>query len=208
MNSKFFTMQIIKNLTKRLAPLNVPSQQFCQKRNCFTGFTLVEILLALFLIVFFTGLTIANYKTGGRQLALQRSANQLAQDIRRAEQKAISTVECQECGGIIPQGGYGIYLCQGDNSYLLYADTSPAGGNGAYDDGGDDIVETIDFETGVYIESIAPVSDMSINFQAPEPLITISGGANSATITLALEDTSPLQTIAVEVNTAGLVEIK
>ena len=171
------------------------------------GFTLIESLLTIFLIIFFTGLTLASYKSGGKQFALQRSANKLAQDIRIAEQKAISTAECQECGGIIPQGGYGIHLHQGDDFYLLYADTNPAEGNGIYDAGNDVIVETVSFEKDIYIEDVGPAY-MSINFQAPEPLIAISGGGSQAVITLALEGTSPLKTITVKVNTAGLVEIK
>lgn len=157
------------------------------------------------IIVFFTGLVLVNYKTGGDKFALQRSANKLAQDIRRAEQMAMSAKECEVCGGIIPGGGYGIYLKQGDDYYLIYADTNPSQGNERYDGGNDDLLETIYFEKDVYIKNVSP-SSLSINFKPPDPAVKISGDED-VTITLALED-DPGQERAITVNKAGLVEIE
>jgi type II secretory pathway pseudopilin PulG len=186
-----------------------------KKSQSKAGFTLVEILLVMFMISFFTGLTLVNYKSGGKHFALHRSANQLAQNIRRAGQKAMSTAICDECGDIIPDGGYGIYLEKGTTNgkkYILYADDVNV--NGEYDDGSDHkIGEDILIERGVYIHHIEIDGNLtnfaSINFLAPEPLINISPGVSAAklVITLALE-TEPTKTVTVEANIAGLVEIK
>jgi type II secretory pathway pseudopilin PulG len=180
------------------------------------GFSIIEILLVIFMILFFTGLTLTNYKSGGKHFALHRSANQLSQDIRRTGQKAMSTAICDECGDIIPNGGYGIYFEKGTvngKKYILYADDVIV--NGRYDDGSDHkIGEEILLERGVYIHSIEidenPTTIASVNFLAPEPTINISDGAiwgDKLVITLALE-TEPTATVTVEANTAGLVEIK
>lgn len=190
------------------------------KKSQSKGFTLVEILLTMLIIVFFTGLTLVNYKSGGKYLALQRSANQLSQDLRKAEQKAMSTTKCEECGvpAIIPEGGYGIYFEEGTTNgkkYILYADRD---GAGIYDFGDTQVGGDILIESGVYIDKIEIIknsvssfpSDASVNFQAPEPLIIISNGVSGGDkviITLALES-DPAKTVTVEVNTAGLVEIK
>jgi prepilin-type N-terminal cleavage/methylation domain-containing protein len=185
--------------------------QFSNKNK---GFTLVEILLTMFIIVFFTGLTLMNYRSGGKHLALQRSANQLAQDIRKAEQKAMSTTKCDECGDTIPEGGYGIYLEKGTlngKKYILYADRNPA--NWEYDGSDTQVGADIILEKGVYIHDIEidgiSTNFASINFLAPEPIINISDGVSGdkTIITLALES-EPTAVVTVEINTAGLVEIK
>ena len=179
------------------------------------GFTLVEILLTMLIIAFFTGLTLVNYKSGGKHLALHRSANQLSQDLRKAEQKAMSTTKCAECGNIIPEGGYGIYLevetgTGNGKKYILYADDAIV--NKKYDNGSDHkIGADILLETGVYIHDIkidgSSVNFASINFLAPEPIINISDGVSGdkVIITLALES-DPAATATVEANIAGLIE--
>jgi Tfp pilus assembly protein FimT len=174
------------------------------------GFTLVELLVSIFIIILISGIIFANYRVGGQQFALQRSANKLAQDIRRAQAMAMGAAACPAgtaCAGQVPPG-YGIYLSQGNTNYLLYADTNPAGGNQNYD-GGDASIETINLEKGVKILSASP-SSFSINFKPPDPIIIIRGSAgdvSTATITLALlTDTSKTKTITV--NSAGLIEIQ
>jgi prepilin-type N-terminal cleavage/methylation domain-containing protein len=174
------------------------------------GFTLVELLVSIFIIVLISGIIFANYRVGGQQFALQRSANKLAQDIRRAQAMAMGAAECPAgtgCAGSVPPG-YGIYLSQGNTNYLLYADTNQAGGNQNYD-GGDASIDTINLEKGVEILSASP-SSFSINFKPPDPTVTIRGSAgdvSTATITLALlTDTSKTKTITV--NSTGLIEIQ
>jgi type II secretory pathway pseudopilin PulG len=208
---------IRKPQNKEFTPSNDFIKDKIAAKRHLTGFSLIEILLVLLMIMFFTGLTLVNYKSGGKHFALQRSANQLAQDIRRAGQKAMSTAICDECGDIIPDGGYGIYLEKGTTNgkkYILYADDVNV--NGEYDDGSDHkIGEDILIESGVYIHNIeiagGPLTNSaSINFLAPEPIINISPGGASAVklvITLALE-TEPTKTVTVEANIAGLVEVK
>ena len=179
--------------------------QFSNKsKRDLTGFTLVETLLVMLLVLVFTGLTLANYKSGGKTLALQRSANQLAQSIRSAEQKAMSSAKCEECGGEIPKGGYGVFLFQDDDFYILYADIND---DGVYDVNDTQIGDDIFLEKGVYVNDV-PEAAVSINFKGPEPLITISDGSDKTTIELALKNTIPLKKIAVEVNAAGLIEVK
>ncbi|MFH1713365.1 MAG: hypothetical protein ABH896_04240, partial [Candidatus Jacksonbacteria bacterium] len=103
---------------------------------------MLEILVAIVIIALLTLIVVPNYRAGGSQLALRRSADKLSHDIRRAEEMAVSAKECSTCGGV-PQG-YGIYLTAGTTTYLLYADTYPSlAGNENYDIGQDVIMETI-----------------------------------------------------------------
>lgn len=180
------------------------------------SFTLVELLVSMFIIVLIAGVVFANYRQSGQQFALQRSANKLAQDIRRAQQMAMGAKECQECGGGVPPG-YGVVLDKDwdTKKYRLYADTN---GNNEFFNPNDPIVEPpyIELESGVIIKEISlppnTYSSVSINFRPPDPIMNIKynvgpGGQSKTIITLALE-TDPNKTKNVEVNNAGLIEVK
>lgn len=173
------------------------------------GFTLVEILVTMSIMVILSAAVFSNYRAGGDQLALQRSANKLAQDIRRAQDMAMSAKICEVCSPQQIPPGYGVYLKQNDNYYIIYADNNPAQGNEKYNVE-DKIVETIYLEAKVYIKNVQPVS-LSINFKPPDPKVKISGAdvsdANLAAITLSLESDST-QIKTVKVNKSGLIYVE
>lgn len=177
--------------------------------------TAVVLSLTLFVMV--------NQRFSQQKFTLQRSAHQLAQDIRRAQEMAMSGRECPECAGQIPRG-YGIYLRTtppNNTFYILYADmTSPYK---FYNDVGDVIIEDIQLENNVEIKSLiisfkgippgaTTPNRLSLNFEPPDPLIVIksSSGQTSrdiAEITLGLEF-GISDTKKITVNKAGLIEIE
>jgi Tfp pilus assembly protein FimT len=165
----------------------------------------VELLVVIGIIGTLTLIIVPNYGASGSQLALQRSANKLSQDIERAKEMAMSASECSTCGGV-PKG-YGIYLTQGATTYLLYADK--VGTDDKYDAGQDIVIETISFEKGVQISSISP-APLSINFKPPDPAIKISNGlseVNETTITLSLQADAS-KTKIIKANKAGLIYVE
>lgn len=180
------------------------------------GFTLIEFLVTASIVIVLSTAVLFNFRTGEKQLALQRSANKVAQDIRRAQEMAMSARECPSSlcggGGGVPEG-YGIFFeISLNNEYLLYADKSP--GNGFYDAADTDI-ETIFLEKGIIIQDInTPPKKVSINFGPPDPVTKIKypyGGSgtevNDAIITLAIE-TNLNQTKTVRVSRAGLIYVE
>lgn len=179
------------------------------------GFTLVEIIVVLAIMAVLSTLIFNNYSRSKQQLALQRSAAKLAQDIGRIRQRAISTKQCPECGGPAPKTGYGIFLdaTSGKNeNYLLYADTS---GENEFYTAADTVLETIELEKGIIIYKInvSPPNNVSINFKPPEPEIKIKYSGveqNKIDITLCIEGTACGlgDTKVIETNTAGLINIQ
>jgi type II secretory pathway pseudopilin PulG len=161
-----------------------------------TGFTLIELLVIAGIVIFLSALIIPFYKAGQSQFALQRASHKLAQDIRRAQEMAVSAKEFR--GGAVA-GGYGIYLQTGLNSYILFADVAE---NQMYD-GSAEQVENCQLEKGVTISWLSP-TPLNIVFSPPDPEIFINLTAQLATIELASQGKKQ----QVTVNKAGLIEIK
>lgn len=182
---------------------------FPQKRKI--GFTLIEILVVIGIIVILITAILARYHKTGETLSLLRSAHRLAQDIRRAQETAMLTKEFQ---GTIPLGGYGIYfnLPADTVSYLLYADLD---GNERYNNG-DGQKEMLYFEKGIFIKEILSsslaINSLSINFKPPSPTIKIIDtrtGENLIDVSIVLSlKSDPTTTKTVRINKIGLIEVK
>ena len=153
------------------------------------GFTLIELVVVTTIIVLLTALTLPNYRAGSQQLALQRSAYKLAQDLRRAQEMALSS---QEFGGEVP-AGYGIYLEEGASRYTLFA----------YIDGDQREVEIINLEKKIKIGDLLPDSPLTIAFIPPDPSVAFYPDAVTASITVASKEAKTIQ-----VNKAGLIAVE
>lgn len=168
------------------------------------SFTLIEALTSIFIIVLISGIIFVNYRQSGQQLALQRSANKLSQDLRRVQQMAMSVKDytCPAAGKLL---GFGVYFTDEDDSYLLKARCD----SGDKEILGEELPKLL--EKGVKIEALSPdpsPDPLKIFFYPPDPKVIIEDGIPSeATITLSLKtDTS--KTKKVTVNKIGLIEIK
>lgn len=203
------------------------------------GFTLIELLVVSFLIVFITTTVLLNYRAGQSQLTLQRAAYKLAQDFRRAESLAGSSFS--ECNNNNYKYGLGIvFACDGTlnpadcpgpcsctmdigvsyrgvDRYSFFADCS---GNGRCCNA-DKKMETDFIEKGVVIKNLRivrqgsgsqdDVSWLYINFEPPDPKVTITANTGSpgtrAEITLALKSNLS-KTMVITVNSTGMVDIR
>ncbi len=137
------------------------------------GFSLVEVMTVIFIILMMTGIVFANYRSGNQQFALELQAYRLAQDLRNAQEMSMSA---KEIAGETP-AGFGVYCTQGGTSYTIYADTYPnPGGNAVYDDTRDYVIQTVEFDRNIYIQTITP-DLLSVNFAPPDPVTTLTGAA-------------------------------
>ena len=171
-----------------------------------TGFTLVELLVVMSIIMTISLLTFANYRLGEKSFSLEQSAAKLGQDFRRMENMALSA---KEFNGNIPRGGYGVYLRTGDSSYILFADCDlnyQYTGSGTPCQGGyGEKLEEVSLDSRLEIASLSSGSALNVVFTPPTPLVTISGIADEATATVSIKDI-PSRYKTVKVNKAGLIK--
>lgn len=165
------------------------------------SFTLVELMVVIGIIVLLTIIILPNYRTGERQLALQRASQKLAQDIRRMAEFSMAAKEFQDQ---IPLGGYGLHFKVSEKKhYILFADFN---GNYQYDASSDGLVEKVKIEKHVQIYQLS-ASPLEITFTPPDPKVTITPESELAQITLSLEtNTDKIKTV--KVNKAGLVYVE
>jgi len=162
------------------------------------SFTLVELLVAVGIIILLTALVLPDYRAGERQFALQRSASKLAQDLRRAEEMAMSAKEPPTAPDTF-KGAYGINFQTNSSNYILFADLD----NDQIYDSGEEI-ETLPLEKKVKISNLSPASPLTISFTPPDPTININPSDSLASITL----TNNGQTKIIKVNKAGLIYVQ
>lgn len=184
---------------------------------------MVEILVVIFIITLFSSILVVGFPRIVRQFALTRAVYKMSQDLRRAQDMALSG---QRIKGINVKG-YGVYVNLdnpnlGNKKYVIYAEMND---DQKYDASGavcgqqllnqDCVIEEIDFsqtEFGVIIDRIENTNNSSvdINFKPPSPTTTITSllpSINRVQIIFALES-DLLKTRIVSVNMAGLIEIK
>ena len=166
----------------------------CSNETMKTGFTLIELLTVTAIVIFMTVLTLPNFVAGAKDYALQRSSHKLAQDLRKAQEMAVAS---QEFKGKAVPGGYGLYLQNNSNVYVLFADTNS---NKMYD-GPAEEVESLGVERGVNIGFLSPLYYLTVVFVPPNPITVITPDASWAVITLNGKKN-------VRVNKAGLIEIE
>lgn len=172
------------------------------------GFTLIELIVSIALVVILSSVVFASFRGGEERLSLQRSTYTLLQDLRRTEEMALSGMEQ---GGVMPQGGYGVYFSDWQNKqYILFADKN----GDCKKDSGEEI-EIVKLPEKIEIGGNSlRWNIMAVVFQPPDPTITICSAAGPSTQTQVgiflrkKGDICPGDCKSVNVNVAGRIEIE
>ncbi|MBI4919737.1 prepilin-type N-terminal cleavage/methylation domain-containing protein [Candidatus Azambacteria bacterium] len=167
------------------------------------GFTLIEMLVALSIIIIITGVVVFNIGSERQSSALLRSAQNLSLDLRRVENYALSSKVFKTAG--VPCG-WGIHFNGvGSTNYIIFADSAPSQDCSNRDfkragDGSEDF-EVVNLNAGIQIGILSGnLSD--IVFSPPEPSVAFIPDQTTAIITLMGKDFS---TRAITINKTGYI---
>ncbi len=150
------------------------------------GFTLIETLVTLAIIVLLTSIIIFNTNTQRQDASLFRSAQTLSLNLRRAQNFALSSKKFRN--DIYVPCGWGVHFNGvGSATYIIFADKAVnincsdrdyiRASNGSED------FETVNLESGITINSLSNnLSD--IVFTPPDPLVVFTPSQTSVSIIL------------------------
>lgn len=166
------------------------------------AFTLVELIVVIAIITILTAIVLPNYRSGDKQLALQRSASKLAQNLRRTQEMSMSA---KEVSGTVPYG-FGIYFNSASpNNYIIFADLD----NSHHRNAGDQDFETVSLESDIRISGLSPAGSFSILFAPPDPVVWINGLSSGVTAIITLGITGDVvSNQIISANNAGLIAIE
>jgi len=185
-------------------------------RNTKSGFTLLEVIVTLFIITLLTSLFLTNYRAGSRNTDLTFAMQKLVSDIRTAQNNSLGSVFYNATTTL---GGWGVHfdIAAGNNTaYFIFADQN---NNKVYDNG--EAVETAGGQTitlpaNIVIDRLIDSSGagdshfrLDITFLPPDPVTRIywDGNSSSSKATIGLRETVQEQTKSLIVNKLGLIEI-
>jgi prepilin-type N-terminal cleavage/methylation domain-containing protein len=175
-----------------------------------SGFTIIELLTVIAIILFLSAMVFANYRAGNNELSLELEANNVAADIRKVQEMGLSAPGVPNFADQII-GGYGVYFTSaaGSNeSYSFFVDNNPLNGKFDVGPGGDTVLQTITLDANYYIASVN-TNAVSILFIPPEPstkIIGTTGSLAQATIIIASRN-DPSLTRSIIVDRAGLIYV-
>jgi len=173
------------------------------------GFSLVEVVTSLFIIVLITAVFLSNYKYAEKRTDLTMAAQNVVSDIHLAQSYAMGLAEY---AGDVPVGGWGVHFDTASSTadrYFIFADVN---GNQRYDSGEESANaggRTSYFSSNVRLKQFSGVTNpLDIIFVPPDPLTIISGGSGTSTsadIVITENQNNTVKTV--EVNFLGLVEV-
>jgi len=142
------------------------------------GYSLMEIIVVIFIISVAATIVVAQYSGIRNSKALSLGARQVANDVRVAQNYTFSALEA---GGVNPSGGYGIRFFKNSNSYIIFADKDS---DKARDAGGSEDFQTINLPNDVKITSLIidanSYDEIDVVFTSPYGEVYINGNNKDA----------------------------
>ncbi|MFH1226191.1 MAG: type II secretion system protein [bacterium] len=136
------------------------------------GFTLIELVVSIFIFVTLAGLVIANFNRGAKSDDLRRAASEAASVLRKAQNLAlIGSQQNLPAGAIATTGKFGVHFDKTAGTYQLFLDYQD-GGDGGYDIGEEMSGAFYHLPEKVIINSLTPAGDfLDVTFWPPQPTI-------------------------------------
>jgi len=209
-----------------------------EKKNARRGFTLIELMVVVAIMLIMTGVIFFNYNSFNDSMLLTNSAYDLSLSIRQAQVYGTAVREGTGWTPVSPIDAnsynnfayaYGMHFDTSDpTGFSLFVDNGSA--NGAYDPGVDSKLQTYVFQRGIKVEKLCvsyngapcyPVTSLDITFLRPNPESRISASDTATSFscdpinnpvcgsaTIILQNANGSMTKAVVVSPTGQISVK
>ncbi|MCD6550224.1 prepilin-type N-terminal cleavage/methylation domain-containing protein [bacterium] len=184
-----------------------------EKQKKDIGFTLLELIISVAVILLLSVLVVASYERQGYRIVLMNASHQVAQDIRMIEEKAMAPDK-----GVLIYGPLGVHIEYGTSVYFYFFDEDR---NNLYSSPNDSVLEkkalpgNISFLNPVVSTGTTDfsVNSVDIVFINPDPKIKITGNTGVSfpegdRVAIKLFNSNISVTSTVNVYQTGLIEIK
>jgi len=192
------------------------------------GFTLIEMITSISLIVIITAIFIANYRSSNKRSDLIMTAQKLVADIHAAQNNTLGLIKY---GNEVPPGGWGIHFDEDDPlKYVMFADLDRPASTEPPDiypaDAGfmsyasttegdiDKGARVVELPQGISIVELYTGNDAdssniaNVSFLPPDPKTNIFDGVSTSTfLEITLREAREDKTKTIRVNFLGLVEV-
>ena len=164
-----------------------------QRKLQYRGFTLVELLVVMTILVMISSLILMRHNAFRAHLLLRSLAYEVALAIRQAQVYGLGIKEFQGISDPIAafEIGYGVHFDESiPNSFLLFADIND---DRIYTATNDSIVQRFKLSNGNSIVDVCAgsgvnvgcgITQLDVVYERPEPEAFITGGSGTATIRL------------------------
>lgn len=167
------------------------------------GFTLIELLVTISIIGIITAALFVGRTDEEQELALERSALQITQDLRETQEMTRNSerIECSYYG--TQSNSFGIYFnTNQEKQYIIFADC-----NGDRErDSHDEDVAVRSLQGDAILGSITGGGQGNVVFESPRPTVYINGNDWGEEIEIDLIIESSFVGRTVKINSAGRIE--
>ena len=176
------------------------------------GFTILELLVVIFIVALLSGTMLANYRQGNRSSELNMAANGLASDIRLAQNRTLGAVKY---GTSTPDGGWGVHIdLASPKSYKIFANKNYNDGSNLEYDGPEESRsgkggKNIKLGEEISITNTSEGSILDITFIPPDPetiIYNVNSNSTSTEAEITLE-TKTGDSKKVKINAFGLIKV-
>lgn len=150
-----------------------------------TGFSMLELIIVIAIMVTVSSLVLANYPGFNERLAVRQQAEEIASNVRQAQAYGLGVKEF----GPNDFPGYGVYFQSSvTDSYILFADSVTVSKNLAYD-APDEKIKDLAILGNVRIYDLCAnqkqvpagscgLANLTVVYTRPTPIITLKGGSS------------------------------
>ena len=196
-------------------------------KNSSKGFTLIETLVVLVITIVVLGVAVFNYNSGRKDYELDKAVNGFVTNLRQVEHWSVSGVN--KTSGDFPQGGYGIYISNINNSsYIIFSNESTTTYQYNESDSNFKTIKKISLPPNIVIENTQDIAKIgcdsrsvgciesffpfpSISFQPPRPTVHMEDSTglspSNGIIRIVFKNTSTGKTKSVDINEQGEISI-